>query len=170
MGKLRTLDQIHSELNAYRKQGRKIALTNGCFDILHAGHIDMLRGARATADLLVLAVNSDQSIRAIKGANRPIVAEIERVKVLSELECVDYIILFGDGSGGEQDTPRPLLDALQPDVLVKGGDYQHDEVVGWEIVEAYGGRVATIPPVPGVSTTNIVERIRTQHDDGEPAG
>ena len=165
VGKLRSLDQLLSELNAYRKQGKKVAFTNGCFDLLHAGHIDLLRGARAKADLLVLAVNSDRSICAIKGPDRPIVPEAERVKVLGELDCVDYIILFGDGRGTEEDTPRPLLDAIQPEVLVKGGDYRHDEVVGWEIVEAYGGKVITIPPVPGVSTTNIVERIRTQNGE-----
>lgn len=159
-GKVRTLDQLAPELAAYRKQGRKIAFTNGCFDIVHAGHIEVLRGARATADLLVLAVNSDASIAALKGPERPIVPEAERVTLLAELECVDYVILFGDGSGGDADTPKPLLRELQPDILVKGGTYAHDEVVGWEIVEQYGGAVVTIPPVQGLSTTNIVEKIR----------
>lgn len=159
-GKVRTLDQLAPELAAYRKQGRKIAFTNGCFDIVHAGHIEVLRGARATGDLLVLAVNSDASIAALKGPERPIVPEAERVKLLAELECVDYVILFGDGTQGEADTPKPLLRELQPDILVKGGTYAHDEVVGWEIVEQYGGKVVTIPPVEGLSTTNIVEKIR----------
>ncbi len=162
LGKVRTVAQLVPELAAHRKAGKKIAFTNGCFDILHAGHVETLRGARATADLLVLAVNSDISIRNLKGPERPIVAEAQRVIVLSELECVDYIVLFGDGSGGENDTPVPLLRALKPEVLVKGGTYAHDAVVGWEIVESYGGKVQTIAPVAGLSTTNIVEKIKQQ--------
>ena len=161
-GKLRTLDQLLPELTAYRKAGRKVAFTNGCFDILHAGHVALLRGARAEADMLVLAVNSDASIRKLKGDDRPIVGQDERIQVLSELECIDYLIIFGDGAGGEADTPIPLLKAIKPDVLVKGGDYNHDGVVGWEVVESYGGRVQTISPVDGLSTSNIVERIRNQ--------
>ncbi|MBI1368920.1 MAG: D-glycero-beta-D-manno-heptose 1-phosphate adenylyltransferase [Planctomycetes bacterium] len=160
MGKVRTADQLEAELKAWRQQGRKIAFTNGCFDILHAGHVRVLQGARAMGDLLVLAVNTDVSIRAQKGPQRPIVNEDERVQLLAALECVDYIVLFGDGKGGEGDTPIPLIKRLQPDVLVKGGTYSHDQVVGWEIVESYGGKVATVPPVEGLSTTNIVERIR----------
>jgi D-beta-D-heptose 7-phosphate kinase / D-beta-D-heptose 1-phosphate adenosyltransferase len=160
MGKFRTVRQLVPELEAHRRAGRRIAFTNGCFDIIHAGHIQTLRGARGTADLLVLAVNSDASIRALKGPTRPVVPEDQRLTVLSELECVDYLVLFGDGTGGENDTPRPLLRALKPDVLVKGGTYGHDEVVGWDIVESYGGRVVTIPPVEGLSTSDIVQRIR----------
>jgi len=163
LGKLRTVDQLAAELSAYRRQGKKIALTNGCFDILHAGHIEVLQGARATGDMLVVAVNTDQSIAAQKGPDRPIVNEDQRLALLAALECVDYLVLFGDGSGGDADTPRPLLEKLKPDVLVKGGTYSHDEVVGWEIVEAYGGQVTTIAPVEGLSTTNIVERIRAQN-------
>jgi len=157
--KVRTLDQLKPELDAYRRQGRTIAFTNGCFDILHPGHIHLLRGAAAQADLLVLAVNSDASIRALKGEDRPILPETDRLELLGELESVDYLILFGDGRGGEADTPRPLLRELKPDVLVKGGQYAHDEVVGWEIVESYGGKVATIPHLEGRSTTSIVEKI-----------
>ncbi|MBI1374961.1 MAG: adenylyltransferase/cytidyltransferase family protein [Phycisphaera sp.] len=162
LGKVRKLDQLLPELAAYRKQGRRVAFTNGCFDILHAGHVELLRGARAQGDLLVLAVNSDLSIQALKGPKRPICPEADRLRVLSALESVDYLITFGTGEGGEADTPIPLLRAIQPDVLVKGGTYSHDEVVGWEVVEAYGGRVVTIPPVEGLSTTNIVEKIKAQ--------
>lgn len=161
MGKIRTIEHLAPEIEAYRKQGKKIAFTNGCFDILHAGHLEILRGARNQGDLLVLAVNADVSIKGLKGQKRPIIPQEERVKLLAELECVDYVILFGDGSGGENDTPKPLLRVLKPDVLVKGGTYKHDEVVGWEIVESHGGKVVTIPPVPGLSTTNIVEKIRS---------
>jgi D-beta-D-heptose 7-phosphate kinase/D-beta-D-heptose 1-phosphate adenosyltransferase len=159
-GKLRQLDQLLPELRAYRAQGRRIAFTNGCFDILHAGHVELLRQAKQTADLLVLAINSDVSIRQLKGPDRPIVSEHDRVKVLSELESIDYIIVFGDGKGSEGDTPIPLLRAIQPDVLVKGGQYTREQVVGYDIVESYGGQVVRIDHIDGRSTTNIVERIR----------
>jgi len=158
--KVRKIDDLVVELNAHRRRGKKIAFTNGCFDILHTGHVELLRGARAQGDLLVLAVNSDASIHALKGPDRPINGEADRLDMLNELQSVDYLVLFGDGAGGEADTPKPLLRALQPDVLVKGGQYEHHEVVGWEIVEAYGGKVVTIPHVDGRSTTDIVNRIR----------
>jgi D-beta-D-heptose 7-phosphate kinase/D-beta-D-heptose 1-phosphate adenosyltransferase len=159
-GKERSLEQILPELAAYRKLGHRIAFTNGCFDLLHAGHVDLLRKAKQTADLLVLAVNTDRSIRALKGPRRPIVSERERLAVLAALEAVDYLVLFGDGSGGDGDTPRALIEAIRPDVLVKGGDYTLDTIVGAQIVQSYGGRVETIALVEGLSTSNIVERIR----------
>ncbi len=158
--KLRTLGQLKPELAAHRRRGKKIVFTNGCFDILHTGHVELLAGAKARGDLLVLAVNSDASIRSLKGPQRPILHEADRVKLLAALEAVDYVILFGDGRGGEADTPRPLLRELTPDVLVKGGQYARHEVVGYEIVDEYGGEVVTIPHIPGRSTTDIVERIR----------
>lgn len=159
-GKIRNVEQLGPELTAWRSQGKKVAFTNGCFDILHAGHVELLRGARAQGDLLVLAVNTDVSISSLKGPERPIVPQEDRAMVLSALDCVDYVIFFGDGSGGENDTPVPLIQQLKPDVLIKGGDYKKEDVVGWEIVEGYGGKVVTIPPVAGRSTTNIVERIK----------
>lgn len=158
--KLRDTEHLLPELAAYRQQGRTIAFTNGCFDIVHAGHVEMLRAAKATADLLVLAVNTDQSIRVLKGADRPIINETDRICLLSELNCVDYIVLFGDGSGGAGDTPDTLIRQIKPDVLVKGGDYQREQVVGHDIVEQYGGRVELIPLVEGRSTSSIVDRIR----------
>jgi D-beta-D-heptose 7-phosphate kinase / D-beta-D-heptose 1-phosphate adenosyltransferase len=160
-GKRQPLAQLLPELSAYRKLGRTVAFTNGCFDILHAGHVDLLRRAKETADLLVLALNSDVSIRALKGPSRPIVPEADRVSVLSALECVDYIVVFGDGSGGHGDTPLGLIEAIRPDVLVKGGDYTRETIVGADIVTANGGRIVTIPLVEGRSTTGIVERIRS---------
>src|SRR4029453_8337265 len=108
--------------------------TNGCFDILHAGHVDLLRKAKQTADLLVLALNSDASIRAPRGRRRPIVPEADRVSVLSALECVDYIVVFGDGSGGAGDTPLGLIEAIRPDVLGKGGDHTPETILGAHIV------------------------------------
>jgi D-beta-D-heptose 7-phosphate kinase / D-beta-D-heptose 1-phosphate adenosyltransferase len=159
-GKLRTLVQLLPELAAHRKLGVRIAFTNGCFDLLHAGHVDLLRRARQTADRLVLAVNTDRSIRALKGPRRPIASEQERVAVLSALEAVDYVVLFGDGSGGKGDTPDELIEAIRPDVLVKGGDYTLETIVGAQTVQSYGGRVETIPLLEGLSTSNLVERIR----------
>lgn len=166
IGKVRTLDQLLPEINAYRQQGKKIVFTNGCFDLLHSGHIELLRSAGAMGDLLVLAVNSDASIRTLKGDNRPIIPEAERIELLAALECVDYVVLFGDGSGGENDTPIPLLQKIKPDVLVKGGTYDRSEIVGADVVEAYGGEVRTITPVEGVSTSQILKRIRKRHQPG----
>ncbi len=161
--KVRTPEQLRPEVEAWRRQGRSIAFTNGCFDVLHTGHVHLLRGAKATGDLLVLAVNNDASIRRLKGPERPILPEHDRVEMLAELQSVDYVVLFGgdaDYQGGELDTPQPLLRALKPDVLVKGGQYAHEQVVGHEIVDEYGGRIVTIPHVEGRSTTQIVQRIR----------
>lgn len=160
VGKLRTIEQLSLEIDAHKQQGKKIVFTNGCFDLLHTGHVELLRAARAMGDLLVLAVNSDSSIRTLKGDNRPIIPQAERVKLLSELECVDYVVLFGDGSGTDLDTPKNLLEKLKPDVLVKGGTYEREEIVGRDIVEAYGGELKIVTPVEGVSTTEILKKIR----------
>ena len=153
--KLRTIDELATELSAHRRRGRTIAFTNGCFDILHAGHVSYLRAAAAEGDLLVVAVNSDKSIRKLKGKDRPVNHETDRVSVLSALESVDYLVIFNT------DTPKPLLRKLKPDVLVKGDEYTHDQVVGHEIVESYGGRIARVPMVKGRSTTNIIRKMRS---------
>ncbi|MEX0886370.1 MAG: D-glycero-beta-D-manno-heptose 1-phosphate adenylyltransferase [Phycisphaeraceae bacterium] len=152
-GKLRSVDHLLPELAALRKAGKRIAFTNGCFDILHAGHVQFLRQARREADLLVVGINTDESITRLKGAGRPVNRASDRVMVLSELESVDYIILF------EHDTPIELIAAIEPDVLVKGADYTREQVVGHEIVEARGGAVVLVPLVEGRSTTSIIERI-----------
>jgi len=153
LGKVRVLDQLIPELQAYRRQGKKIAFTNGCFDILHAGHVAYLRQARKQGDLLVVAVNADKSIRKLKGPDRPVNGEADRLLVLSELESVDYLIVF------PQDTPMKLLRAIKPDVLVKGGDYGKDQVVGADYVEGYGGEVKVVDLIKGRSTTNIIRKI-----------
>ena len=154
LGKQRTLDQLVPEVDAYRKQGRKIVFTNGCFDILHAGHVQYLAAARAQGDLLVVGLNSDASIRRIKGPDRPVNDEADRVMVLSALECVDYVVTF------EESDPKKLLRAVKPDVLVKGGDYTDTtQVVGHEIVEKYGGEVRVLAFFEGKSTTNIIRKI-----------
>ncbi len=152
-GKLRTLDELVTELQAHKRQGKTIAFTNGCFDILHAGHVSYLRAAAAQGDLLVVAMNSDKSIRKLKGEDRPVNHEADRVLVLSALESVDYVVVFGS------DTPKPLLRKIKPDVLVKGDEYAHDQVIGYEIVESYGGKIARVPMVKGKSTTNIIRKI-----------
>jgi D-beta-D-heptose 7-phosphate kinase/D-beta-D-heptose 1-phosphate adenosyltransferase len=153
LGKVRTVAQLLPELAAHRRRGRRIAFTNGCFDILHTGHVRLLRQARATADLLVVAMNTDASIRRIKGPDRPVNRQDDRVLVLSELASVDYVVLY------DTDTPKPLLTALRPEVLVKGAEYRKDQVVGHEIVESYGGKIVLADMVQGRSTTNIIRRI-----------
>lgn len=154
LGKVRALEQLLPELSAYRGQGRKIAFTNGCFDILHAGHVQFLREARRHGDLLVVGLNSDASIRGLKGDGRPVNQQADRVMVLSELQSVDYVVVF------EEDTPRKLIEAIKPDALVKGADYTREQVVGHEIVESHGGRVVLVDLVEGRSTTNIIRRVQ----------
>ncbi len=153
LGKVRTLDQLVMELGAHRRQGKKIAFTNGCFDILHAGHVTYLRQAAKLGDLLVVAINGDDSIRRIKGPDRPVNRAADRLKILGELESIDYLIVF------DRDTPIHLLKAIKPDVLVKGGDYTRSGVVGGDLVEQQGGQVALISEVKGKSTTNLIRRI-----------
>ncbi len=132
-----------------------MVFTNGCYDLLHPGHIRLLEGARSLGDVLVLALNSDSSVRRAKGADRPLIPETERAELALELEAVDAVTLF------DEDTPRELIAGLLPDVLVKGADWSHF-IAGKEEVEAAGGRVLTLPLEPGHSTTNIVELLHNQ--------
>jgi D-beta-D-heptose 7-phosphate kinase/D-beta-D-heptose 1-phosphate adenosyltransferase len=145
--------------DALRSQGKRVVFTNGCFDILHAGHVRYLAAARALGDVLVVGLNTDASVRRLKGASRPINAEQDRATVLAALNSVDYVCGFGDDET-EADTPFALIQALQPDVLVKGGDYTPDTIVGADIVQQRGGQVMVIPFVEGKSTSAVVERIR----------
>lgn len=140
-----------------RAQGRRVVFTNGCFDILHVGHIQLLRKARSLGDLLVVGINSDASVRGIKGETRPLIAENERAHVLAALDSVDHVVIFGE------DTPMRLIETLRPDVLVKGGDYSLEGVVGRNFVESYGGHVELVPIVEGFSTTDLVRRIVERH-------
>lgn len=137
-----------------RPRDAKVVFTNGCFDVLHRGHAEYLAAARALGDVLVVGLNSDDSVRRLKGPDRPVNGEEDRAYLLAALASVDYVTVFGD------DTPRDLIAALLPDVLVKGGDYTRETVVGADEVEAAGGRVALVPLVPGRSTTSILERAR----------
>jgi len=132
----------------------KVVFTNGCFDLLHPGHVRYLADARALGDALVVALNSDRSVRLLKGEGRPILNEEERAQVVAALEAVDYVIIF------DEETPRGLIAELVPDVLVKGGDWPLDEIVGRQEVEAAGGKVLSLPYVEGSSTTDIIERIK----------
>ena len=139
-----------------RLGSRRLVFTNGVFDLIHPGHIDVLLGARREGDALIVGVNSDASVRRIKGPSRPIRSETERAIVLAALAMVDAVVLF------DQDTPLELIEALAPDVLVKGGDYTEATIVGSESVKRRGGRVVVIPLTPGQSTTGIVEKLRGQ--------
>lgn len=155
-----SLSALQKKVRALRRQGKKVVFTNGCFDLLHVGHVRYLAAARALGDCLVVAVNSDASVRRLKGPARPIIPHRERSEVLAALECVDYVVLFN------ANTPRQAIDALLPDILVKGGDWALEEIVGKETVERRGGKVVRIKIVPGASTTGIIERILKKSGQG----
>ena len=148
------LPELLARRRQWRAQGRRVVFTNGCFDLLHPGHVALLEAARALGDVLVVAINSDASVRGLKGADRPLVPERERAETLGALEAVDAVVVYGEP------TPREIVAALLPDVLVKGADWAEDAIVGREEVEAAGGRVERVPLVPDRSTTSLVERIR----------
>lgn len=154
--KVITENKLAPLLEEHRRGKQAIVFTNGCFDLMHIGHTRYLQAARNLGDLLVVGVNSDESVRALKkGSDRPLVPEAQRAEILAALSCVDYVVIFPDPD------PGSLIAALQPDILVKGGDWPLDRIVGRDTVEARGGRVQTIPLVPGVSTTTLVQRIRS---------
>lgn len=144
-----------------RRRGEKIAFTNGCFDIIHVGHIKFLQFARSQGDLLVVGLNSDRSVRALKDSPRPILTQNERASILSALACVDYVVVF------DEDTPESLIKQVQPDILIKGEDWRDKGVVGRETVEGRGGKVILAPLVPGVSTTGIVKRVLDAYSGGK---
>lgn len=149
-------EHLLSKLAEKRAQGKRIVFTNGCFDLMHIGHTRYLQAARALGDILVVGVNSDASVRTLdKASDRPIVPEAQRAEMLAALGCVDFVIMF------DESDPLQLITDVQPDILVKGGDWAIDRIVGREIVEARGGVVKTIPLVPGLSTTGLLQRIRS---------
>ncbi len=160
--KIKTLDQLESIVRQLQDGGSRAVLTNGCFDLLHAGHVRYLRKARACGDALIVAVNSDASVRRLKGAGRPIVRQEDRCEVLAALECVDHVTVFDD------DTPLDVVKRLRPAVLAKGGDWQLDQIVGRKEVEEAGGRVMAIEFEKGYSTTSIVRRIVEASQAYEP--
>jgi len=142
-----------------KRSGKRIVFTNGCFDILHVGHVRYLEQAKSLGDVLVVGINSDRSVRGLKGPRRPILPVEERGEILSGLGCTDYITVF------EEPTPFELISLLQPDVLVKGGDWTPEQVVGREVVEGSGGRVVILPFVEGSSTTNIIDVILEKYEE-----
>jgi D-beta-D-heptose 7-phosphate kinase/D-beta-D-heptose 1-phosphate adenosyltransferase len=149
-----TIEDARRLVDELRASGRTIVFTNGVFDLLHVGHLRYLQHARGLGDALLVGVNSDRSVRQIKGSGRPITAEGERAEILEALACVDGVVIF------DEETPRNLILAIQPDVLVKGADWAEDAIVGRDIVEARGGRVVRVAIEPGHSTTEMVDRIR----------
>jgi rfaE bifunctional protein nucleotidyltransferase chain/domain len=157
--KLTTLPQLRTLVETARSKGQKAVWTNGCFDIMHAGHILYLEKARALGDLLIVGLNSDASVRLLKGPSRPIVPEDQRAIVMGALSCVDYVIVF------DEQSPLRLLEILKPEVFAKGGDYTLDTLDQKErrMVESYGGNIALLPGVPGMSTSNLIEKILQSH-------
>ncbi|GJQ20107.1 MAG: hypothetical protein HBSIN02_04620 [Bacteroidia bacterium] len=155
MGRIVTLDELLDIRRRLREKGRRVVFTNGCFDILHRGHVEYLQKAKDLGDVLIVGLNSDASVQKLKGPGRPVVDETDRAHVVAALEAVDYVCLF------EEDTPRQLIERLVPDVLVKGADWAISDVVGKDVVEAAGGTVRTIEFLPNRSTTRLIEKIRT---------
>lgn len=154
--KIVTKEQLVEQLRPLRAGGSRIVFTNGCFDLMHVGHTRYLQAAKALGDLLVVGVNTDDSVRSLeKAPDRPIVPEAQRAEVIAALGCVDFVVLFSEPD------PKALITAVQPDVLVKGGDWSVDRIIGRDVVEARGGMVQTIPLVPGFSTTALIHRIRS---------
>ncbi|MCK4739834.1 MAG: D-glycero-beta-D-manno-heptose 1-phosphate adenylyltransferase [Deltaproteobacteria bacterium] len=149
-----SLKKLKEELSEKKNKNKKVVFTNGCFDIIHAGHVRYLKKARSLGDLLVVGINTDKSVKKIKGEDRPIVDERDRAEVLSALKCVDYVLLFSEP------TPIKLITAILPDVLVKGADWKIGEIVGEKVVKANGGSVRRVRLAPGRSTTDIIERIK----------
>ena len=152
--KILSIDEMLAERERLRAAGARLVFTNGVFDLLHVGHVRYLAQARALGDALVVAINSDRTVRELKGPRRPVFDQAERAEILAALRPVDYVVVFDDIS------PRSLIRELLPDVLVKGGDYQLDEIHGREEVEAAGGEVISLPFVPGASTTVLIERMK----------
>ena len=152
--KIKTLGGAQKEVDRLKNEGKKIIFTNGCFDILHVGHARYLYMARELGDFLIVAVNSDRSVKSIKGSERPIINENERAEMLAALGCVDMTVIF------DEDTPYEVIKKLVPNVLVKGGDWKEEDIVGSDIVKKAGGEVKSLTFIEGSSTTNIINRIR----------
>lgn len=157
MGRIVELDELLAMRKEWRHYGTKVAFTNGCFDLIHRGHVEYLQRARELADVLVVGINTDDSVRRLKGQGRPILPQEDRAIILAAFECVDYVVLF------DEDTPLNLIRALQPEVLAKGEDYEAHEIVGNDVVIAAGGNVARIALTPGRSTSQIIAGILAAH-------
>lgn len=154
MGAVLGISELHGKIREAKESGRQVVFTNGCFDLLHIGHIQLLRQARDLGDILVVGLNSDKSVRSLKGENRPLQIQSDRAEILSELRAVDFVIIFDD------ETPIRLIEQLRPDVLVKGGDWPIEQIVGGDFVQSYGGKVCSLDLVEGKSTTTILKKIQ----------
>ena len=157
LSKIVKLKDLVQKISTLRESGRTIVFTNGCFDILHVGHVRYLAAARSEGDVLVVGLNSDDSTRSIKQENRPIVSQDQRAEVLAGLECVDYITVFNEPD------PLKLIQALKPDVLVKGSDWKEEDIIGADVVKEGGGKVVRVDVVPDISTSRIIQRIVKRH-------
>lgn len=153
MYKIKTIKEIKKISEKLKLKGKTIVFTNGCFDIIHPGHIKVLKKAKSIGDILIVGLNSDKSIKKIKGKNRPIIDQKGRCEILSSLWMVDYIVLF------DEDTPEKLIKSIIPNFIVKGSDYKKEEVVGKDIIEKYGGKVIIVPLYKNYSTTNLIRKI-----------
>lgn len=155
--KIKSSKQLVKIRSQLKKEGKKVVFTNGCFDLLHRGHIECLRKARSLGDVLMVGLNSDSSVRKIKGEKRPILSQNDRAEILASLEMVDYVLIFNE------ETPYKVIARLVPDILVKGADYRKDEIVGRDIVESSGGRVIRVKQVPGRSVRDIIRKISSRY-------
>ena len=156
--KIKEKEDLRRAVEAFKREGKRVVFTNGCFDLLHVGHIRYLEKAKTLGDILVVGVNRDRSVKELKGPLRPLLPQEERMEFLSGLGCVDYVTLF------DEPTPLELITALKPHVLVKGGDWSKETIVGRDVVEGAGGEVVVIPFVEGSSTTHLIETILERYD------
>ena len=160
--KILAIEDVAQKANTLRRAGKRLVFTNGCFDILHAGHIRYLAAARSKGDILVVGLNSDESVKIIKDEHRPIMNQEQRAEILAGLWCVDYIIIFNAPD------PLKLIEAIMPDVLVKGADWREQDIIGADVVKAGGGEVVRVSVVPDISTSRIIERIVKRYGFTEP--
>jgi len=152
--KIKSRTELKEILDSLKEKGKKIVFTNGCFDVLHYGHVKYLEDARREGDALVVGLNSDKSVKEIKGRNRPIVSQDDRSRVLAALESVDFVVIF------DEETPLEIIKYILPDILVKGGDWDKKEIIGTDVLDGTGGRVVVIPFVEGKSTSGIIDKIK----------
>ena len=157
--KVKELEELRKETDQLKARGKRIVFTNGCFDLLHPGHTRYLWSARGLGDFLIVAVNSDRSVRAIKGEGRPVFGQKERAELLAALGCVDAVVIF------DEEDPLRVIERLLPDVLVKGGDWEEDEIIGASVVKEAGGEIRRIPFVSGYSTTAVIKKIKNEKGD-----
>jgi len=156
-GKLKSFEEIGAIAASARSNNQKIVFTNGCFDLLHRGHVHLLRTAKGYGDLLIVGINTDKSVKAIKGPNRPILPQQDRTELIAAMEMVNYVVVF------DEPDPYRLISSIRPDVLAKGGDWSKEKIIGADFVQEDGGRVVVIPYIKGFSSTEIIERIQNNH-------